>query len=113
MHGYEKSRLVIVAVKPANKAERYRGGVGGAKGEGRGEVDRLGMPGLRTGSSMLRLAGMPPRQAAGKDTPDNAACSSSTRGGNRMRESRTYGSVRGAPSNGRPYRDPNYAQRRR
>ena len=23
-----------------------------------------------------------------------------------MRESRTYGSVRGAPSNGRPYRDP-------
>ena len=28
-----------------------------------------------------------------------------TRGGNRMRESCTYGSVRGAPSNGRPYRD--------
>jgi hypothetical protein len=28
-----------------------------------------------------------------------------TRGGSRMRESCTYGSVRGAPSNGRPYRD--------
>jgi hypothetical protein len=28
-----------------------------------------------------------------------------TRGGNRMRESCKYGSVRGAPSNGRPYRD--------
>ena len=27
------------------------------------------------------------------------------RGGSRMRESRTYGSVRGAPSNGRPYRN--------
>src|SRR5258708_11114492 len=29
----------------------------------------------------------------------------STRGGSRMRESRTYGSVRGALSNERPYRD--------
>src|SRR5438094_10411937 len=28
-----------------------------------------------------------------------------TRGGSRMRESRTYGSVRGALSNERPYRD--------
>src|SRR5271166_1770346 len=34
------------------------------------------------------------------------ALPSDTRGGSRMRESRTYGSVRGAPSNGRPYRDP-------
>src|SRR5277367_2769672 len=33
------------------------------------------------------------------------ALPSDTRGGSRMRESRTYGSVRGAPSNGRPYRD--------
>jgi RNA-directed DNA polymerase len=30
---------------------------------------------------------------------------STTRGGSRMRESRTYGSVRGARSNARPYRD--------
>ena len=29
-----------------------------------------------------------------------------------MRESRTYGSVRGAPSNGRPYRDRQRFQRR-
>ena len=35
----------------------------------------------------------------------NSASPSNTRGGSRMRESRTYGSVRGAPSNGRPYRD--------
>ena len=34
------------------------------------------------------------------------ALPSDTRGGSRMRESRMYGSVRGAPSNGRPYRDP-------
>src|SRR5271169_357355 len=33
------------------------------------------------------------------------ASPSDTQGGSRMRESRTYGSVRGAPSNGRPYRD--------
>jgi hypothetical protein len=30
-----------------------------------------------------------------------------------MRESRTYGSVRGAPSNGRPYRDPAFADQDR
>ena len=34
-----------------------------------------------------------------------SALPSLTRGGSRMRESRTYGSVRGALSNGRPYRD--------
>ena len=33
------------------------------------------------------------------------ASPSLTRGGSRMRESRSYGSVRGALSNGRPYRD--------
>src|SRR5215831_15074561 len=46
MHGHEKSDLVIVAMKPANKArEAHRGGVcgggrsgvGGAKGGGQGE----------------------------------------------------------------------------
>ena len=40
-------------------------------------------------------------------SPMARACAlpSDTQGGSRMRESRTYGSVRGAPSNGRPYRD--------
>ncbi len=33
------------------------------------------------------------------------ASPSNTQGGSRMRESRPYGSVRGAPSNGCPYRD--------
>jgi len=33
------------------------------------------------------------------------ASASNTRGGSRMREFRAYGSVRGAPSNGCPYRD--------
>ena len=35
----------------------------------------------------------------------SSASPSNTRGGSRMREFRTYGSVRGALSNGRPYRD--------
>jgi hypothetical protein len=34
-----------------------------------------------------------------------SASASNTQGGSRMRENRTYGCVRGAPSNGRPYRD--------
>src|ERR1700746_2247402 len=38
------------------------------------------------------------------DGPKHAS-PSLTRGGSRMRESRTYGSVRGALSNERPYRD--------
>ena len=46
MHGHEKSDLVIVVMKPANKAKKAycggictggRSGVGGAKGEGQGE----------------------------------------------------------------------------
>jgi hypothetical protein len=46
MHAHEKSDLVIVAMKPANKAKKApsggicaggRSGVGGAKGGGRGE----------------------------------------------------------------------------
>ena len=37
MHGPEKSDPAIVAVKPANKAERLRCGAGGAKGGDQGE----------------------------------------------------------------------------
>jgi hypothetical protein len=46
MHGHEKSDLVIVVMKPANKARKAqcggictdgRSGVGGAKGQGQGE----------------------------------------------------------------------------
>ncbi len=40
-----------------------------------------------------------------RNVPPDRDSPLSTRGGSRMRESRTYGSVRGAPSNGRPYRD--------
>ena len=49
MHGHEKSDLVIVAVKPANKARKApcggvcgggRSGVGGAKGGAKGNTHR-------------------------------------------------------------------------
>ncbi len=36
---------------------------------------------------------------------ESTVSASNTQGGSRMREFRPYGSVRGAPSNGRPYRD--------
>ncbi|HKI13724.1 MAG TPA: hypothetical protein VKA12_01695, partial [Roseiarcus sp.] len=42
---------------------------------------------------------------AGAHTASRNASPSITRGGSRMRESRPYGSVRGALSNERPYRD--------
>src|SRR6266700_5599760 len=42
-----------------------------------------------------------------------SASPSATRGGSRMRESRTYGSVRGALSNERPYRDRGHGLSRR
>ena len=47
MHGHEKSDLVIVAMKPANKAKEAhcggeRSGVGGAKGGGHKPMPRQG-----------------------------------------------------------------------
>ena len=94
MHGREKSDPAIVAVKPANKAKEAhcggicgggRSGVGGAKGGGQGEcAPAKHVLGSEPGS---RVTG------AGAYT---ATLPSHTRGGSRMRESRTYGSVRGA-----------------
>ena len=56
------------------------------------------------GSRRSPTTGSPNRRSV---IPGPALASpSNTRGGSRMRESRTYGSVRGASSNGRPYRDP-------
>jgi hypothetical protein len=95
MHGHEKSDLVIVAMKPANKARKAhcggvcgggRSGVGGAKGEGQGEYapakHALGSDQARVSKALERI-----RQLGAV---------THTRGGSRMRESRTYGSGRGA-----------------
>ena len=92
MHGHEKSDLVIVAGKPANKAkEAYcggvcggeRSGVGGAKGGGQGEcAPAKHVLGSEPGSR-VKGAGA---GKTGRHTPEAS----------RMRESRRYGSGRGA-----------------
>src|SRR5208283_2271258 len=72
-------------------------GAGGAKGGGRGEdAPAKRVPDTGPGR---RVTG------AGAHTASRNASPSITRGGSRMRESRPYGSVRGALSNERPYRD--------
>jgi hypothetical protein len=94
MHGHEKSDPAIVAVKPANKAERSAAEL---------VERRAGTEGMRTSKARTglraRLACHGRWSAYGKSLPSH------TRGGSRMRESRTYGSVRGARSNSRPYRE--------
>ena len=94
MHGHEKSRSAVVAVKPTNKAERSAAEPVERRAETEGNA---GQQSTHRAQYRVRVA-----QAL--------ACirrvvAVDTRGGNRMRESCTYGSVRGAPSNGRPYRD--------
>src|SRR6516165_7594203 len=94
-----KSDPAVVAAKLANKAERSAAEPveprAGTKGECKPAT--LG-PDAEPGN---RVTG------AGAHTSNrkNSDLPSLTRGRSRMRESRTYGSVRGAGSNLRPYRD--------
>jgi hypothetical protein len=93
MHGHEKSDDAIVAVKPTNKAERSAAEPVEPRAEAKGNA---GQQNTHRAQYRVRVA-------------KALACirriiAVDTRGGSRMRESCTYGSVRGAPSNGR-YRD--------
>jgi hypothetical protein len=94
MHGHEKSSSAIVAVKPTNKAERSAAEPVEPRAEAEGKAGQQSTHRaqyrVRVAQALVRI-----RQAIAVVT----------RGGNRMRESCKYGSVRGAPSNGRPYRD--------
>jgi hypothetical protein len=94
MHGHEKSSSAIVAVKPTNKAERSAAEPVEPRAEAEGNAGQQSTHRaqyrVRVAQALVRI-----RQAIAVVTP----------GGNRMRESCKYGSVRGAPSNGRPYRD--------
>ena len=93
-----KSDPAVVATKLANKAERSvaepveprAGTKGNANQQHSGRTQSR-----ETVSQVLARI----RQTTVSDLP------SLTRGRSRMRESRTYGSVRGAGSNLRPYRD--------
>jgi len=99
MHGRGTSDPVIVAMKLANKAGRSAAELVERRAGTKGNACQQARAGHRTGRACHRRW-----RAYGERSP-------STRGGSRMRESRTYGSVRGALSNERPYRDRRCAPR--
>ena len=97
MNGREKSDSAIVAGKPTNGAGRPaeepvepRAGTEGKAGH---QTTLRPQYRQRVSQAMTRLRLVDQRQAV------------VTQGRSRMREFRTYGSVRGALSNERPYRD--------
>ena|SRR5271168_3458842 len=95
MNGHEKSDPVIVLVKPANKAERSVAESGERRAGAKGNVEQVDM--LRT-----------PSQEGAPQSPDRVGRTVTpvrrySRGGSCMREGRTYGSVRAARSDARPY----------
>ena len=95
MHGHEKSDSAIVAVKPTNKAERSAAESVERRAETKGNVDQQSTRRTQRRISVSQMLARIRQHIVAVDT----------RGGSRMRESRTYGSVRGARGNSRPYRD--------
>ena len=95
MHGHEKSRSAIVAVKPTNKAERFAAEPAERRAETKGNADQQRTRRTQRRISVSKMLARIRQHIVAVDT----------QGGNRMRESRTYGSVRGALSNERPYRE--------
>src|SRR5215472_6808816 len=104
MHGRGKSDFAIVAVKPANKAEHPA------------EQSAVEVTAAEPVERRAETKGNAGQQSTCR-TQSRASVSQAlerirqtfavvTRGKSRMRESCMYGSARGAPSNGRPYRDP-------
>ena len=107
MNGREKSHSARVAVKPTNKAGRLVA----EPAEPRAGTEGNAKPGYTLWtpsqeSASHGLDGTGRQQGAGIHPTSTLALPSNTRGRNRMPELGTYGSVRGALSNERPYRDP-------
>jgi hypothetical protein len=97
-YGQEKSDLFIVALKPANKPGRPGAELVEPRERTEGNTgEQHTCRTLRRVNVSQRLNGV--RQAA------HWALSLITQGGSPVRESRPPGSVRGAPSNGCPYRE--------
>ena len=94
MHGRGKSDSAIVAVKPTNKAERSAAEPVEPRAETKGNAEQQSTCRAQNRISVSQALDCM-RQALAVWT----------RGRSRMRESCTYGSVRGALSNERPYRD--------
>src|SRR5260221_7576864 len=97
-HGQEKSDLFIVALKPANKPGRP----GAESVEPRERTE--GNTGEQHTCRTLRREACP-RGSTVYEQAARGLCSLITQGGSPVRESRPPGSVRGAPSNGCPYRE--------
>ena len=97
MHGREKSGPAVVAVKRANKAERPAAESVEPRAGAEGNASQQNTRRAQNRESVSH--------ALASIRKENTALPSSTRGGSRMRASRLYGSVRGAHSNGRPYRE--------
>ena len=96
MHGHEKSDSAIVAMKPLNNAGRPAAEAVERRAEAKENANRC-----RT----CRTQGRESVSQSPERVRKAARSAVNIRGGSRMRESRTYGSVRGAPSNGCPYRN--------
>src|SRR5216683_5898177 len=99
----EESDGLIVPMKRSNKPVVNGGGGRGGKGPGRGEGQRqrISRTQCRNGMTLVSLTCGP--ELHGRHSPERR--SRSTFGRSPLRESRTAGSVRGAVSNHRPYRD--------
>src|SRR5271166_7057081 len=105
MYGHEKSRSAIVAVKPTNKAERSAAEQSAAeptaaepverRAETKGNVDQQSTRRTQRRISVSQMLARIRQHIVAVDT----------RGGNRMRASCMYGSVRGVRGNSHPYRD--------
>ena len=94
MHGHEKSDPVIVAVKPANKVAPRCGAIRGEPAAAELVERRAGTK----GNADRQSTHWTQSQARVSQALERIrqAFAVMTRGGSRMRESRTYGSVRGA-----------------
>ena len=105
MYELEKSHSLIVPMRSANKT----GLLVAESMEGSGGIARNAEL-QRTVRTLCRLSCVP--GAARIRGAVSCGPASSARDKNRMREFRTYGSVRGVPSNGHPYRDVRRENRR-
>jgi hypothetical protein len=94
-HGRGESDPAIVAAKPANKAERSAAELVEPRAGTEGNASQQS-----TCRAQNRVSVSPALERIRK-----VASPSDTQGGSRMPESGTYGSVRGALSNERSYRD--------
>jgi hypothetical protein len=94
MNGLEKSDPVIVAAKPTNNAERSAAESVERRAGTKGNAGQLSTRWTQCRTSVTQVLACI-RQHTAVDT----------RGGSRVRESRTHGSGRGARGNSRPYRE--------